>query len=404
MFVGIITPPLIVAPALGFDDAETSFFLSMAFIASGLTTFIQVRRFGPVGSGLLSVQGTSFTFVSPVLLAAKLGGPALVLGMSMATAVVETALSFSLRFARKILPPIVSGTVVMLIGLSLIRVGITDLAGGHGAADFGSPRNLMIGLFVLSVIVFFNRSRNPFLSSCCVVLGMGSGYILCILLGLVSFEPVANAGWITVPVPLKYGLDFDWKLVLPFAVAYLVTAVESMGDLTATSIVSDQPVDGPVYFRRISGGVLADSIGSVIAAFFNSLPNTTFSQNNGMIQLTGVASRKVGFAVSAILIALGMLPKLATVISIMPRSVLGGATVTLFGMIVIGGLRIVENAGLGSRNVLILAVSLGLGLGVEFVPAAVSALPELLENLLSSGLATGALTGILLNLLLPAAE
>jgi len=401
MFVGIITPPLIVAPALGFDTLELSFFLSMAFIASGITTFIQVRRFGPVGSGLLSVQGTSFTFVSPVLLAARMGGPALVLGMCMSTAVVETAMSFSLRFARKILPPIVSGTVVMLIGLSLIRVGITDLAGGYGTADFGSPRNLAIGLFVLSAIILFNRSRSPLLSSCCVVLGMAAGYLLCVALGLVNFEPVLKAGWITVPRPLKYGLAFDWRLVLPFAVAYLVTTVESMGDLTATSIVSNQPVEGPVYFRRISGGVLSDSIGSVLAGFLNSLPNTTFSQNNGLIQLTGVASRKVGFAVSAILVILGMLPKLAGVISAMPRSVLGGATVTMFGMIVIGGMRIVESAGLRGRNVLILAVSLGLGLGVEFVPDAVNSLPDLLKNLLSSGLATGALTGILLNLLLP---
>jgi len=289
----------------------------------------------------------------------------------------------------------------MLIGLSLIRVGITDLAGGYGTADFGSPRNLAIGLFVLSAIILFNRSRSPLLSSCCVVLGMAAGYLLCVALGLVNFEPVLKAGWITVPRPLKYGLAFDWRLVLPFAVAYLVTTVESMGDLTATSIVSNQPVEGPVYFRRISGGVLSDSIGSVLAGFLNSLPNTTFSQNNGLIQLTGVASRKVGFAVSAILVILGMLPKLAGVISAMPRSVLGGATVTMFGMIVIGGMRIVESAGLRGRNVLILAVSLGLGLGVEFVPDAVNSLPDLLKNLLSSGLATGALTGILLNLLLP---
>ena len=401
MFVGIVTPPLILAPALGFDKLETAFFLSMALIASGLSTFIQVRRFGPVGSGLLSVQGTSFTFVSPSLLAAQMGGPGLLIGMSMATAAVEAGLSVCLQSARKVFPPVVSGAVVMLIGLVLIRVGVTDLAGGAGAPDFGSPRNLLLGLGVTAFILLFHSSRRPFLSSCCVALGMLAGYALAAVLGLVDFEPVRQAGWLTVFKPLRWGLDFDRRLLLPFAAAYLVTTVESMGDLTATSIVSDQPVSGPLYAKRLKGGVLADALNSVLAGFLNSMPNTTFSQNNGLIQLTGVASRRVGFAVAAILVLLGMLPKLGALVAVMPRCVLGGATVVMFGMIVLGGMRIIHEAGLSGRNVVIVAVSLGLGLGVEFVPEALSQVPKAARDVFSSGLATGALAGMLLNLLLP---
>ncbi len=402
MFVGIITPPLIIAPHLGFDALETAFFVSMAFLASGLTTFIQVRRFGPVGSGLLSVQGTSFTFVSPALIAAQLGGAPLVIGMSIATAFVETALSFVLRFARRFFPPIVSGTVVMLIGLSLVRVGMTDLAGGFGAPDFGSLSNLALGGFVLLTVTVLSRFRNPVISSLCVILGLVAGYAAAALLGRVDFAAVGEAGWVTMPQPLKYGLAFDWHMVLPFAMAYLVTTCESVGDLTATSIASNQPVSGPLYERRVAGGVLADSLGSVLAGLLNSMPNTTFSQNNGLIQLTGVAARRVGFAVAGTLVVLGMVPKLAALLSVMPRPVLGGATIVLFGMIVMGGMRVVYQAGLHGRNAIILVVSLALGLGVELVPEALQHLPEAARNVFSSGLATGALTGIALNLALPA--
>lgn len=401
MFVGIITPPLIVAPHLGFDTLETTFFVSMAFLASGLTTFIQVRRFGPLGTGLLSVQGTSFTFVSPSLIAAQVGGAPLVIGMSIATAFVETTLSFILKFARRFFPPIVSGTVVMLIGLSLIRVGITDLAGGFGASDFGSLENLSLGIFVLVVVTVLARVRHPLVSSLCVILGLLAGYLVAALLGRVDLSIIGEAGWVTVPQPLRFGLSFDWALALPFAMAYLVTTFESVGDITATSIASNQPVEGPIYERRISGGVLADSVGSVLAGFLNSMPNTTFSQNNGLILLTGVAARKVGYAVAGILCLLGMFPKLAALLSIMPRPVLGGATVVLFGMIVVGGIRVVNQAGLTARNSIIFVVSLALGLGVEFVPTVLQDLPEAARNVLSSGLATGALAGILLNLALP---
>jgi len=217
----------------------------------------------------------------------------------------------------------------------------------------------------------------------------------------VDFGPVGEAGWVTVPRPLKWGVAFDATLALPFAMAYLVTTFESVGDLTATSIASNQPVEGPLYSRRISGGVLAHSLGSMLAGLLNSMPNTTFSQNNGLIQLTGVAARRVGFAVAAILAVLGMFPKLAALLAVMPRPVLGGATIVLFGMIVLGGLRVVNRAGLHGRNGVILVVSLSLGLGVEFVPEVLSSVPAWLRNVFSSGLATGALSGILLNLLLP---
>ncbi|MDD5556786.1 MAG: nucleobase:cation symporter-2 family protein [bacterium] len=401
MFVGIITPPLIIARALGLGVAETGFFVSMALFASGATTYIQARRFGPLGSGLLCVMGTSFAFVPVCLQAGAMGGLPLILGMGIAVAPVEAALSRVLRRARRVFPPIVTGTVVTLIGLSLIRVGMTDLAGGFGSPDFGSPRNLAIGFSVMLAIIMLSRFGRGLVQVGAILLGLAAGYAFCALLGMVDFSHVAEAGWISVPVPLRYGLRLDARLLIPFAIAYVVTTVESIGDITAVCAVSRLPVTGDSYWSRLRGGILSDGIGSALAGLFNSLPNTTFSQNIGVIQLTGVACRSVGLMVAAILALLGVLPKLAAIVSVMPAPVLGGATITMFGLVAAAGIRIAVGAGLAGRNLIIFASSTAVGLGVEFVPEALGGLPELARTALGSGLNMGAVFALALNLILP---
>ncbi len=414
MFVGIITPPLIIAGSLDLSLADTGFLISMALFTSGLTTFIQVRRFGPLGSGLLSVQGTSFTFVPLAIQSGLTGGLALVFGLSIATAPLQMVLSRCLGLARRLFPPIVTGAVVTLIGMSLIRVGMRDLAGGVGAEDFGHPRHFALGGFVLICILAVNRFGRGLATTLSIAIGLTAGYLLAAGIGRIDFSAVADAGWLTTPQPLRYGLSFEAIFLIPWLIAYFVTTLESIGDLTATSQVSKQPVQGPVFLRRIKGGVLADGFNSIVAGLFNAMPNTTFSQNNGVIGLTGVASRRVGFAVAGWLILLGLFPKFAALISVMPKPVLGGATVILFAMVAVAGLRIAFREGLTLRNELILAVTLAMGMGVIMVPDATAHLAvyegenEFLQSaqaslqiVAQSGLAIGAITASILNLVFP---
>lgn len=401
MFVGIITPPLIIAGVAGLNAAETGFFVSMALMVSGVTTYIQVTKVGPVGSGLLAVHGTSFTFVPMAIAAASEGGLPLVLGMGLATSPVEMILSRFIRQTRKIFPPVVTGTVVMLIGLGLMEVGITDFGGGAGAENYGAPQNLILGLFVLTIIIIANRFGKGLIKVGAVAIGLIIGYLVSIPLGLVNMAEVANAGWFTIPQPFKYGMSFQLSHLLPWVMAYIITTVESIGDLTAVAEVSGEDVSNEQHIERLSGGIMADGVGSAIAAIFNSLPNSTFSQNIGVIQITKVGSKVVGIAVAGILFFLGLVPKIGALVSVMPSPVLGGATIALFGMVATSGMKIVTKNGLTDRKIFILSIALSFGLGVTFRPDVVAQLPEVISTVLSSGITVGAIIAIGLNLLLP---
>lgn len=413
MFVGIVTPPLILAGALSMSLEETAFFVSMALFASGLTTLVQVRKFGPLGSGLLSVQGTSFTFVPLAIQCGQAGGLPLILGLTLAASPVEMILSRFIHVARRLFPPVVTGSVVMLIGISLMEVSMNDLAGGVRAADYGSAANLSLGAFVAITILLINRLGSGFLKTSSIALGLIAGYVLALLMGRVDVSTAGTADWFMLPRPFRFGIAFDPIFLLPWIIGYFITTIESIGDLTATSAVSREPVEGSTFLRRLEGGILADGFGSALAGVFNSMPNTTFSQNNGVVGLTGVASRRVGYAVAALLISLGLFPKLAALVGLMPSPVLGGATVVLFSMVTIAGFRIVSSGGWTKRNEVIVAITLSLGLGVSMVPDWVAGLDPTSESVvvgtlqssmkvvLASGLAVGSIAASLLNLLMP---
>ncbi|MGF1588479.1 MAG: uracil-xanthine permease family protein [Pleurocapsa sp.] len=415
-FVGIITPGLIICGALEVPPADTTFILSMSLVVSGIATFIQAKRFGPIGSGLLSVQGTSFAFLGPIIAAGlsvtQAGGTAqdalgLVFGLCFFGAFVEIFISRFLHLANKIITPMVTGVVVTLIGLTLINVGITSIGGGVVAQNnetFGSPVYLGIAFLVLAVIVALNSTANNFLRMSSIVIGLIVGYLVSIPFGLVDFSNLAGLPAVALPIPFRYGFRFDFGAFIPFAFLYLITAIESIGDLTATSAISGEPIEGPVYFRRIKGGVLGDGINSIIAACLNTFPNTTFSQNNGVIQLTGVGSRYVGYFISVIFVILGLFPIVAGVFQALPQPVLGGATIVMFGTVAVAGIKILSCVNLTKRNSIILAVALGLGLGVTFVPEILDNLPALVKSLFASGISTGGITALILNIVLPGRE
>lgn len=414
MLVAVITPAILICQALGLPAEDTQRIISMSLFASGLASILQIKTWGPVGSGLLSIQGTSFNFVSPLImggLALKNGGAdvptmmAALFGTLMVASCTEILLSRLLHLARRIITPLVSGIVVMIIGLSLIQVGLTSIGGGYAAMNdhsFGAPKNLLLAGVVLLVIILLNRQRNAYLRVASLVVAMAVGYLLAWSMGmLVQIDPVPQTKALMVPAPLYYGLGFDWNLLLPLMLIFMVTSLETIGDITATSDVSEQPVSGPLYMKRLKGGVLANGLNSMLSAIFNTFPNSCFSQNNGVIQLTGVASRYVGFLVALMLIVLGLFPAFAGFVQHIPEPVLGGATIVMFGSIAASGVRIVAREKLNRRAVLIIALSLAVGMGISQQPLILQFAPDWLKALLSSGISAGGITAIVLNLLLP---
>ena len=402
IFVAIITPPLIIAGALKLDVEKTSFLVSMSLFVSGVSTFIQCKRFGPVGARLLCIQGTSFSFIGPIITTGLMGGLPLIFGVCMAAAPVEMVISRTFRYMRNIITPLVSGIVVLLIGLSLIKVGVVSCGGGYGAMDngtFGSWENLSIAGLVLLSVLFFNRSKNKYLRMSSIVLGICLGYGLAFALGKVDMSSL-NLNLLTsfnIPMPFKYGLDFNISSFIAIGLVYLITAIEATGDVTANSMISGLDIEGEGYVKRVSGGVLADGFNSFLAGVFNSFPNSIFAQNNGIIQLTGVASRFVGYYIAAMLVLLGLFPIVGAVFSLMPDPVLGGATLLMFGTVAAAGVRIVSSQQIGRKETLVLAVSLSLGLGVELIPDILINAPDAIKGIFSSGITTGGLTAIVAN-------
>lgn len=403
IFVAIITPPLIIAGALKLDIETTSFLVSMALFASGVPTFIQCRRIGGIGTGLLCIQGTSFSFIAPIISAGLTGGLPVIFGACMAASTVEMLISRLLKYTRKIITPLVSGIVVTLIGMSLIKVGITACGGGAVAKSngtFGSFEHVGLAALVLLLIIFFNRSSNRYLRMSSIVIGLVIGYAVAWCMGLVDFSSVQSYGGFNIPVPFKYGLSFDWSAFIALGLVYLITAIEAYGDITANSLISGEPVEGKTFVKRASGGILADGFNSMLAGVFNSFPNSVFAQNNGMIQLTGVASRYVGYYIAGFLILLGLFPAVGLVFSLMPEPVLGGATLLMFGTVASAGIRIIAAQTIDRKATLVMALSFSLGLSVELVPEILSQLPETVRNIFSSGITTGGVTAILANALI----
>ena len=319
----------------------------------------------------------------------------------MAAAPIEMIVSRTFKYLRNIITPLVSGIVVLLIGLSLIKVGIVSCGGGYAAMDngtFATWENLSIAALVLLSVLFFNRCGNKYLRMSSIVLGLCLGYGLAFVLGKVDMSAlnVEMLMSFNIPQPFKYGVDFNVSSFIAIGLVYLITAIEATGDVTANSMISGLPIEGDSYLKRVSGGVMADG--------FNSFPNSIFAQNNGIIQLTGVASRYVGYYIAAMLVLLGLFPIVGAVFSLMPDPVLGGATLLMFGTVAAAGIRIISSQEIGRKETLVLAVSLSLGLGVELMPDVLQQAPEAIRSIFSSGITTGGLTAIIANIVIRVKE
>lgn len=398
MVVGTITPPLLLANALKFSPDDTAYFISIALLASALGAFLQCRRRGPLGCGLLSVTGTSFAFMAPLTQAWHAGGLAMMFGMSFLTAPFQMALAPLLPRVRKLFPPLVCGVVVLLIGASLVPTAFYGLATPLTAGGPLAP-GLLAGGVVIAVIVAAQATGRPWARIAGLALGVVAGCAVCAAFGGLH-APAATAGaWLTLPKFFAHGFAFSWGLVLPFAFIYLVSSIEAMGDMTATSQLSGLPTHGDEHWRRLSGGVLADGVVCTVASVVGGFPSTTYAQNNGVIQITGVASRRIGYVVAAILAVLGLVPAVGRAVTALPPPVLGALALLLFGLVAVSGLRLIGASGLGQREAVIVALALGVGLGLPTQPKIVAALPGFLHLLLESGISAGGLTAIGMNLL-----
>ncbi|MBC2850476.1 purine permease [Cetobacterium sp. 8H] len=402
MFVSNITPIIIVAGVLGISSEQKTLLIQASMLVAGLNTLIQAYTIGPIGARLPIVVGTSFAFVPVAISIGMKYGFEGVLGAALIGGIFEGLLGLIIKKVRKFFPPIVTGVVVLSIGLSLLPVGINSFAGGVGAADFGSLENLFIGTIVLVTVVFFKQFTKGILSTGSIFIGTIVGFIIALIMGKVNLTPLMQAEYLTIPKPMMFGFSFHLDAILAMILMFIVSAVETVGDMSGVTMggAGRETTD-----RELSGGILADGLGSAFAALFSVLPTTSFSQNTGIIAMTGIMSRFVVATGAMFLVVGAFIPKIGALFTIIPASVIGGSLVMVFAMISISGINLITKEPLVGRNAVILAVSLGLGYGLGNVPAALNIFPESIKLIFGgSGIVVSGTIAVFLNLVLPLEE
>lgn len=431
MFVGNLTPILIIGGACGiagggeFADLQISL-LQNAMLIAGIVTLVQLFAIGPIGGKVPIIMGTSSGFIGVFSsVAATMGGGVLTYGAIMGASVIgglfETVLGFFLKPLRRFFPAVVTGTVVLSIGLSLISVGVNSFGGGNTAKDFGSVENILLATFVLVVILIVKHWCKGFASSSAILIGIIAGYIAAMIMGFVlpttavtadgveytkawvlNWDKVAEAGWFAVPALMPVKIVFDIRAIIPVLIMFVVTAVETVGDISG---VMEGGMGREATDKELSGGVICDGVGSSFAALFGVLPNTSFSQNVGLVAMTKVVNRMALATGAVFLILCGLIPKLGALVSIMPQSVLGGAAVMMFSSIVISGIQLITKEPLTGRNLTIVSVALGVGYGMGANAGILANMPQLVQLVFGgSGIVPAAMVAIVLNIVLPKDE
>jgi len=411
MFVSNVTPAIIVAGAAGFGFGSNSpdfpnmiYMIQMSMLLAGVATLLQTIGLGPVGARLPIVQGTSFAFI-PIMIPAVAGAGVAGMAGLMTGVVIGGIFHFFIGFfigrIRHALPPLVTGLIVLMIGLALVKVGIEYAAGGvplKGTPAFGSLENWSIALVVIVVTLLLKFFTRGMVSVAAVLLGLVAGYLYALMLGKVSFVAVGNAAWFTLPEPFKFGWEINWAIIIGMCFMALVSAIETVGDVSG---ITKGGAGRQATDREISGATFADGLGTSVAGLFGGLPNTSFSQNVGLVSMTGVMSRHVVTLGAVFLILCGLVPKFGAVVASMPITVLGGGVIIMFGMVTAAGVSMLSDVKWNRRNMVIFAVSLSVGLGLQLAPDALQHLPATLKILMTSGLLPAAVIAITLNLLLP---
>ncbi|MDG2451533.1 MAG: nucleobase:cation symporter-2 family protein [Paracoccaceae bacterium] len=405
MFASNVTPSIIVAGAAGlaFGGPEQIYLIQMAMLFAGIATLFQTVGVGPVGARLPIMQGTSFAFVGVLAGIAATQG----LGVALTACIIGGAIHFLLgaviQNLRFLFPPLITGLVILAIGLYLIPVAIKYAAGGAAtfqmeAESFGSLMHWSVALTVVIVSLLVKFFTKGFVSNAAILIGLLAGYALAFALGMVNFGAVGKAAWVTSIKPLPYGFEFSLGAVIAVTLVSIVSAIETVGDASATTKAG---AGRDATDKEIAGATYADGLGTAVAGVFGGLPNTSFSQNVGIVGMTGVMSRHVVTVAGLIMIVCGLIPKIGAIIASMPLPVLGGGVIVMFGMVAAAGLNMLTEVKMNRRNMIIIAVSLAAGLGLNLVPSAVQYLPGVVKTLATSAVAPTAIVAIVLNLVLP---
>ncbi|QLC32842.1 purine permease [Halarchaeum sp. CBA1220] len=406
MIVPATAVAYIVAGAVGLDAATTAYIVQMVLLFSGLATVVQAYTVGPVGAKLPVVMGTSFTFVGAAATIGVNYGLGAVFGAILVTGwLVEGLIGWQFKRIQKYFPPLVTGLVVVIIGLYLVPAAMDNAAGGAGTEHYGALYNLALAALVLGVAVVLNMFTDGVTRLLSTLIAIGAGYVGAAALtvtgvapGLVDFGPVGAAAWFAVPQPGRFGFSIQPVPVITFAFLFLVSAMETVGDMSSvTSAEGRTPTD-----EEFRGGLFTDGLMSSLGGAFGAFPVTSFSQNAGVINFTGVMSRHVVGIAGVMLAVLGLSPKVGAVVTTIPSAVFGGAVLLMAGMVAASGARLITlHTTLDRRNMVILAVSLGLGLGVATTPEALSGLPRAAETFFGEPVIVTALSALLLNTFVP---
>lgn len=406
MFVSNVTPAIIVAGAAGFgygsaDISDMIYMIQMSMVFAGVATLIQTIGMGPMGARLPVVQGTSFAFIPIMIPIAIQFGMAALMGGIIIGGIFHFFLGTIIGRIRHWLPPLVTGLIVLMIGLSLVKVGIQYSAGGVpliGTPEYGSLSHWALALLVIFVTLGLKFFTNGMMSVSAVLLGLLAGYLVAIPMGMVSFDNVASASWFSAPDPFHFGIEFNAAAIIGMCLMGVISAIETVGDISGiTKGGAGREADD----KEITGGTLADGFGTALSGVFGALPNTSFSQNVGLISMTGVMSRHVVTIGGLFLILCGLVPKFGAVISSMPIAVLGGGVIVMFGMVAAAGVSMLSDVVWDRRSMVIFAIALSVGLGLQLEPGALQHLPSTVQVLMTSGLLPAAIIAIVLNIVIP---
>lgn len=398
MFLGNISPLIIICGMLQMSGALKMTLIQNAMFVAGVATLIQLYPFWKIGSGLPIVMGTSSGFIGTAKAIGAAFGYGALMGASFVGGLFEMVLGYFIKPLRKLFPPVVTSLVIISIGLSLLPVGINYFGGGSGAADFGAVNHLAVGTFVILVILIAKQFKGA-INNASILIGIVAGYLLAIILGMVDFTQVVEADWIALPSFMPVGFDFNMQAIIAMGIMFIATTVETIGD---TSGVVNGGLNREATDKELQGSVMADGLGSVLGSIFGVLPNTSFSQNVGLVAVTKVVNRFVIMTGAVFLILCGFCPKLSALFSVMPQSVLGGAAVIMFAMILVSGIQSLTRKPLTERDGLIVALAIGLGVGIGNVPAVLAQLPSWVGNIFAqNGIIMTFVIATVLNLVLP---
>lgn len=398
MFLGNISPLLIICGMLDMATGLKTNLIQNAMFVAAVVTLVQLYPVWKVGAKLPIVMGTSSGFIGTAKAMGALYGYGALMGACFIGGIFEMVLGYFIKPLKKLFPPVVTSLVIISIGLSLLPVGINYFGGGSGAADFGSWQHLTVGTLVIIVILIAKQFKG-FINNASILIGIVAGYILAICLGMVDFSAVSNASWFALPKFMPVAFEFNWEVIIAMGIMFIATTVETVGDISG---ITNGGLNREATVDELRGGVMADGLGSIFAAFFGVLPNTSFSQNVGLVTVTKVVNRFTIMTGAIFLLLCGFCPKLSAIFSVMPQSVLGGAAVIMFSMILVSGIQSLTREALDERNGLIVALAIGLGVGIGNVPAVLDQLPAWVGNIFAqNGIIMTFVIATVLNLILP---